>query len=612
MIMVRGIWNDHPDHFDFYRKNMKKTGIKNRLILLFIMTSIIPIVVIEIFSFANISRTLRENMQVMSRSNLGQLDNNLHIGLESYEDLLYQIYTDDDIVKWVENLDTGVDEAVTVNQMRRLFSGLLYSKDHIRAITLITPKGEVVTYEQMTPATYRSSWLDGFSLGKDGLYRDVIKDYDPHIYPTEFGTNFANKDYYLLHIAHRIIDYKNLDRECGIAILSIDEELLQTVCNSFVQDGRVFHFIVDGNGRIITFGEEPDRIGTLVTDMKRDEETRTKDYERFYRSIPDGTPASFGTYVLHDEELGWDLVNIMDLSNLLVSMQRQLLLTLLIGAVVIAAAVFLSTRMSKNLVASVGRIVKGMEEAQGGDLSVRIDKDADMPLEIESIADGFNDTLEKLNEAITRQQEAQITALEAQINPHFLYNTLDTINWMAIDRDEYDISNAISSLATILRYAIVNSNAEMSIKEETEWLKKYIYLQQFRMKDRFSCSLFVAPDIQEARIHKFLLQPFVENAIVHGFDKEREDAKLEISIEKKGDRLEIRIADNGPGMDPELMEKINSGNYEDGGSGTGIGLKNAATRLAMYYKKAGELHVEKADPEGTLVIIRIPYRMKSD
>ena len=65
-------------------------------------------------------------------------------------------------------------------------------------------------------------------------------------------------------------------------------------------------------------------------------------------------------------------------------------------------------------------------------------------------------------------------------------------------------------------------------------------------------------------------------------------------------------------MDPELMEKINSGNYEDGGSGTGIGLKNAATRLAMYYKKAGELHVEKADPEGTLVIIRIPYRMKSD
>ena len=158
--------------------------------------------------------------------------------------------------------------------------------------------------------------------------------------------------------------------------------------------------------------------------------------------------------------------------------------------------------MSKNLIASVGKIVRGMGLTQGGDLSVRIAKDEDMPVEIESIADGFNDTLEKLNDAITRQQEAQIVALEAQINPHFLYNTLDTINWMAIDRDEYDISNAISALATILRYAIVNSNAEVSIREEAEWLKKYIYLQQFRMKNRFSCSIFVAPDVQEALIHK--------------------------------------------------------------------------------------------------------------
>ena len=124
---------------------MKKTSIKTRLVILFIITSIIPIIVVEFFSFVNISRTLRENMQIMSHSNLGQLDNNLNLGLESYEDLLYQIYTDDDMVKWVGNLDNDIDEAVTVNQMRRLFSALLYSKEYIRAISVITPKGEVVT-----------------------------------------------------------------------------------------------------------------------------------------------------------------------------------------------------------------------------------------------------------------------------------------------------------------------------------------------------------------------------------------------------------------------------------------------------------------------------------
>lgn len=591
---------------------MKKTSIKTRLMILFIITSIIPIIVVEFFSFVNISRTLRENMQIMSHSNLGQLDNNLNLGLESYEDLLYQIYTDDDMVKWVGNLDNDIDEAVTVNQMRRLFSALLYSKEYIRAISVITPKGEVVTYEQMTPATYRSSWLEGFEMGQEGLYRDVIKDYDMHVYPTEYGTNFANKDYYLLHIAHRIIDYKNLDKECGIAILSIDEELLQSICNRSERDGKVFNFIVDGNGRIITFGDEPYRIGDVVTDVNKGDAVKGEDYELYYKKATGLPSSAFGIYILHDDELDWDIVNVADMSSLSASLTRQLFLMLIVGIAVIAIVLFLSTKMSKDLIRSVRQIVKGMEQTQDGDLSVRIYKDTNMPLEIESIADGFNDTLEKLNEAITRQQEAQIVALEAQINPHFLYNTLDTINWMAIDRDEYDISNAISSLATILRYAIVNSNAEVSIREESEWIKKYIYLQQYRVKNRFSCSINVAPDTMDAGIHKLLLQPFVENAIVHGFEKDIQDAELVINIEKKDENVEIRIEDNGTGMEDELMEKINNGIYEDTGFKSSIGLKNAATRLKMYYGKVGSLRIERAKPEGTRVIIRIPFMIKSD
>lgn len=571
---------------------MKKTSLKTRLISIFLITSILPIIVLEIFSFVNISRTLRENMQMMTMSNLGQLDNNLNICLDSYEDLLYQVYTNDDVVRWVDDLDRGEDEAVTINQMRRLLSSLLYSKDHIRAITVITPKGTAVTYEQMTPATYKSSWMEDFSLGADGLYEDVSADYDTHIYPTEFATNFANRDYYLFHMAHRIIDYRNLDRECGIAILSIDEELLENVCNSFVQEGKVFNYIVDENGRIISYGGDDDRIGELV------------DKEAY---------SEFGTYVFHDDRLGWDIVNITDTSSLLASTKRQLILILLLGAAIIAAAIMLSTAMSTNIVKSVRHIVDGMKQSQDGDLSVRIAKDADMPVEIESIADGFNDTLGKLNDAITRQREAQIMALEAQINPHFLYNTLDTINWMAIDRDEYDISNAISSLATILRYAIVNSNAQVSITEESEWVKKYIYLQQYRMKNRFSCSIFVSPEITDAQIHKLLLQPFVENAIVHGIDKNSPDAKLSLYMEKSDDMIRIRIEDNGPGMDDEMMENINNGIYEeDTKSRPGIGMKNASTRLGMYYGKSGSLRVERADPHGTRVIIMIPYRKKSD
>ena len=131
------------------------------------------------------------------------------------------------------------------------------------------------------------------------------------------------------------------------------------------------------------------------------------------------------------------------------------------------------------------------------------------------------------------------------------------------------------------------------------------------MKNTFSCSIFVSPDIQEALIHKLLLQPFVENAIVHGFDKDKENATLNLYMEKNRDTLEIRIEDNGHGMDDELIKNVNSGIYEGGGSKSGIGMKNAATRLSMYYGKEGKLRVEKGEPDGTRIIINIPFKMKS-
>ncbi len=129
---------------------------------------------------------------------------------------------------------------------------------------------------------------------------------------------------------------------------------------------------------------------------------------------------------------------------------------------------------------------------------------------------------EKKKQRISREK-AEIRALEAQINPHFLYNTLDTINWMAIDRGEFDISNAIGSLANILRYAITDSNGTVCIRDEIEWLKKYIYLQQFRLKNKFVRVIEVAPELLDVKIHKLLLQPFIENAIIHGFNGEQDE-----------------------------------------------------------------------------------------
>ena len=591
---------------------MKKTSLRNRLIRVFILTSMLPIIILGVFSYISMSVTLSRNTEMMSKSSLKQLENNLNISLEAYEDVLYQLYTDDNMVKWVFEVDEGTNEAVAINQMRRFMSSLLYTKDYIRAVSVITPGGEFVTYEQMTPATYKSSWLDNFSKTQDEIYADIEQDNDVHLYPTEFGTNFANKDYYLFHMAHRIIDYKSLTKDCGVVIVSVDEDFLKDICLNSSDDTRTFNFIVDDKGQIVTFGDERQLIGQSVTDMTVSDEKRLSDYDFFLKKNYPQISADAAVYLMHDEKLSWDVVNVTSLSELTRLQRRQLILVAIIGVFAMILVVLMSTGLSANLVKSVHYVTGRMKQARNGDLSVRAEKDKAMPAEIETIADAFNDMMKKLNVALTKQQEAQIAALEAQINPHFLYNTLDTINWMAIDKDEYDISNAISALANILRYAIVNSNGEVTIRDEMEWLRKYIYLQQYRVKNSFSYNAFAEPDAQSAIVHKLLLQPFIENAIKHGFTPDQEDAKLDVYVSCKDNSLQISIEDNGKGMEPDIIDKINSRDFETLKGNTSIGISNVVTRLEMYYGNEGKMRAEPGREKGSRIIIEIPLKKKTD
>ncbi len=591
---------------------MKKTSLRNRLIRVFILTSMLPVIILGVFSYISMSVTLSRNTGMMSKSSLKQLDNNLNISLDAYEDVLYQLYTDDNMVKWVFQIDEGTNEAVAVNQMRRFMSSLLYTKDYIRAVTVITPKGELVTYEQMAPTTYRSSWMDNFSRTKDELYRDISQDNAVHVYPTEYGTFFAKKDYYLFHMAHRIIDYRALTKDCGVVIVSIDEDFLKDICLNSSDDTGIFNFIVDDKGQIVTFGDESQIIGTPVTDMSGSDEERISDYNLFLRKNYPQLAREAAVFVMRDRKLSWDVVNVTSLSELTRLQRRQLFLVAAVGVLVMVVVVLMSTGLSANLVKSVHYVTGRMKKARDGDLSVRAEKDKAMPAEIETIADAFNDMMTRLNIALKNQQEAQIAALEAQINPHFLYNTLDTINWMAIDKDEYDISNAISALANILRYAIVNSNGEVTIRDEMEWLRKYIYLQQYRVKNSFAYNAFVEPDAQTAIVHKLLLQPFIENAIRHGFTAEQEDAKLSVYVNCADRSLQITIEDNGKGMDPEMLAKINNRDFETLKGSTNIGISNVVTRLEMYYGKEGRIKAEPGAEKGSRIVIEIPLRKKTD
>ena len=177
---------------------------------------------------------------------------------------------------------------------------------------------------------------------------------------------------------------------------------------------------------------------------------------------------------------------------------------------------------------------------------------------------------------------------------------------MAIDREEYEISNTVSALAQILRYGITNSNQTVTLKEEADWLKKYIFLQQTRLKNCFECRIDLEPDLLEFPVHKMLLQPFVENAIRHGFEGIDRNCCLQVDIRRMNSGIEVTVKDNGCGMAEDMVRKINRGFFEKSGEKAHIGMENAITRLKMYYGDGAKVVVESEEGQGTAVHIFIP------
>ena len=594
---------------------MAKRSLRSRLISIFILTSTVPLLCVGIFLSYNTIRLMRENTKTLTQQNLKQIDDNMNLLLDSYEDLIYQIYTDDDVVRWMDSLNANEDEAVTTNQLRRFMNALLYSKEDIGAITVITDGGRVITTHTLNAATYENPWLSQFHMDQNTLYDTVSRENGYHVFSTEYATNFAGEDHYLFHIAHRIIDYRDLKKNCGIVVVSVDEDVLhRALYMEEEKEGRSYSFLVDRDGRVVS-GPDKSWIGETLpesTDMS-DDKALTAGIQELLRRKGIKSPSQYDVYTYQDRSRDWVIAAAISQLAFLQGVGKNLLIIGAIWLLLFCVAVYLLHRQTEKLVSSVHKVTDAMKEAGSGDLTVQIPIEETLPIEIETVANEFNDTLRKLSisrqkekDAARHKQKAELRALEAQINPHFLYNTLDTINWMAIDREEYDISNAINSLAFILRYAITDYDAEVPVRDEVEWLKRYVYLQQYRMKNRFHCDISVSPEVQDWKIHKLLLQPFVENAILHGFRYPQEEYLLEILFREENGGLKIRITDNGAGFDTSVVDRIMKGEPAPEREKGHIGLENAILRFDMYTDGRGILKIDSRPGEGTTVEMEYP------
>lgn len=419
-----------------------------------------------------------------------------------------------------------------------------------------------------------------------GDWREQADKAGDFFYSSLSGEAFSEEDDKHVFGVFRRLPASPEGRQTGALALWLDAEVLRDTLagergiKSFVSDGEVIIAATESED----MGESPAR-------------------------------ASRGDYYIQSviqQDTGWKITELYSLERYHYTLFSQLAFEVLIGVAVMAVLGAAAYLMSVPMVRAVRGIAAAMAAAREGDYSVRVEENPKSPYELNTIATGFNSLAEQterlirqLKQTAEEQKNAELQALEAQIDPHFLYNTLDTINWKAIEKDEMEISEMVGALADILRYSVINAGEESPIRSELYWLRQYVLLQQEKLGKEIQVTEEVPEGILNMKIHKLLLQPFVENSIRHGFRGKEGECCLKIRMTLEGGMLHIQLEDNGRGMAGTDLDRLEDEDRTRTWTGH-VGVENVRKRLRLYYSDKAYLRFESQEGVFTRVHIYIP------
>ncbi len=325
-----------------------------------------------------------------------------------------------------------------------------------------------------------------------------------------------------------------------------------------------------------------------------------------------------GMYI---SELGGTLVSIDDIQMSLAEVYR-LRNNYVIGMILILAMMsFIINILVNHVLKKFYEVLATVREVRNGNLDVRTREDGRND-EMGELAHQVNRMLDEIkllmDENVKREvlvKDSQIRALQNQINAHFIYNVLESIKMMAEMKEEYDISDAITSLGKLLRYSMKWTSETVLVSEELEYIKNYMALINLRFDYEIYLAVNIPEEIMGQRIPKMSLQPIIENAIIHGVEELADDTTIYIKGIPEGSSCTIEITDNGRGMSEEevdiLRKKISGEIQTTGASGNGIGLKNVQDRIHMEFGEKYGLDVATKEGCYTKVYVRIPMANKS-
>lgn len=590
-------------------------SLRFEMIIACLVISIIPIAVMQTV-FYNISRYyMEQKISTLTYSNLSYIKTSIESDLEYYNEILYRIDSDDNITQdEVKIKDGNLTEAETGKiDLSDYLASYADIRDEVSEITYVNSSMDSVFFDKENMSANNYFWNSYSKEEQKEIYNKIHNSGKVVILNTKRYT-YNNVDNYLYNIGIKAWDLQT-GEDLGIVIISINEKYLQNICN--IEEGnetnnsvKEYSFVADNEGTIVSFSDN-NYIGTTI---KKGSGQSSYDVEGLLKSTSLNQKDGIIINSVPINNTNWSIVNLIDKSSMFSEINSLWKFTLEITLVIILVCIGLIIAFSNKFYKSVNDIVVEIKKAKKGDFSAHIKLNRES--ELMFISNEFNEMILKVNglvenlkkqneyiyEISNKRREAEINAIVAQINPHFLYNTLDCINWMAIKNDNFEVSKMIGNLADILRYSITSINEQVTIYQEVEWLEKYLYLHEVRFHNSFKVEFDVNDEILGCKIYKLLLQPIVENAVLHGFKGCVSGKILTIKIDKfKENHLRIEISNNGISIPKDKLDHI-----LDDKLNSRIGIKNVDERLKIYYKGSADMRVESEENVGTKVTIVIP------
>lgn len=580
--------------FSLKNLSIKNLSIQSSIFMYFTVTAIIAIALISLIIFQRFTNSLNATIIEENSGIVGQLgesvDSYLRNAMKVSDSIYYNV---------IKNTDISNDD------IKKGMNLIYVNNDNmIDDIALISGKGELIESMPALRLKDNSNVLEKDFFKKSMAESEYINFSMPHIRDL-FDRNESSYSWVI-----------SLSRAVEVTDEGKATQALLLINLNYRYFEEIFSNVNLGNGGYVYLTNDR---GDIIWHPKQNEiySGRFNEDNKYAATLKDGITVenlSGKNLTLNVRTIGytgWKLVGVTPSAALGIDGIKFRFFVLFVADLFLFLLAMINAFISDKISNPIKRLDGSVREIESGNLDVEIVPSGSY--EVEHLGKSIKNMLGRIKVLMSdlvaehnAKRKSEFDTLQSQINPHFLYNTLDIIVWMIENENSDKAVNIVTALAKFFRISLSKGKNIITVKDEVEHVRNYLMIQNMRFKNRFEYSIDVDEKVLSYSSLKLMLQPLVENAIYHGMEFMDGDGEIDVKVFKEDNSLYFMITDNGLGMSEDMVETLLSKDFVPSKKGSGIGVKNVNERIKLYFGSEYGLKVESEPDEGTKITIHLP------